>query len=151
MRVTKNTGNGGLRELNFLATILNFDFESGDLQDLKRKLAQHSRWYWALINTLCGKGGPDFKTVANLTRAELRTQLEKLVSPNQKVGSLEASNTIDALLDVINNVEYKTEWCLDPVEYEYFQKDGPEFGFDFARKDTKDIYLDNSHPFLTSC
>src|SRR5262249_20495675 len=113
-RVTGTKAYEDLDGLKALAAFLNFDWENGDPKDLE-KLEKEARVIFLPIIHDALKNRDKAKAV----QAELKTDLVPIFAPEERVTPEEADRRLRKLIRKLNEVESKTEWDIDPIDYEW--------------------------------
>jgi len=113
-RVTRTKAFGDLDGLKALAAFLNFDWENGDPKDLE-KLEKEARAIFLPIIHDALKNRDKAKAV----QAELKTDLLPIFAPEEAVTPEEADHRLGKLIRKLNEGESKTEWDIEPIDYEW--------------------------------
>jgi hypothetical protein len=111
-----------LRDLKVLACILNFDWENGGASQLEKLITAIDPLEFILT---VGDGLKD-REKAKLIQEELKADLLPILAPEGDVEPEEAYSRIRKLLRKLNEVESKTEWQIDPIEYEWATVAAPD-------------------------
>jgi hypothetical protein len=113
-RVTANRKREALDDLKALAVILNFDWESGDAKQIEKLQREMVIFLW--INV---EDGLKNRAKAKSVQEELKADLLPILSPEGEVDPEKAFSRLQKLLRKLNEVESKTEWEIDSIEYEW--------------------------------
>jgi len=112
-RVTEMKPREDLGGLKVLAAILNFDWESGDSKQLEKLKKEVGIFYWLIVEEAL-KDRSKTKTTQN----ELKTDLLPIFAPEGEIEPEQAYSRIRDLIHKLNEVESKTEWRIEPIDYE---------------------------------
>jgi len=125
--------------LDGLADFLNFDFEFGDSQEVKKESRKYqllslpaSLWAW----------DPDDAKAANKAKklhSELKRDLEPIIPPAKADSPTEAYLQIEKLLKKINKMKFQTGWAVNPVDYRFDSAGSKGDDFELARKTPADL------------
>jgi hypothetical protein len=139
-----------LAGLKVLAAILNFDWESGDSKQLEKLKPDLDAVDWIVFVEPLLKD----RDKAKAAQDELKTVLLPIFAPEENVKPEEAILRIWKLIDKLNEVESKTKWMIEPVDFEpIYPTEDPEeeiteFGMrplspDEVKSKLKNLYI---HP-----
>jgi hypothetical protein len=112
-RVTATKPPEDLDGLKMLAAILNFDWDGGDEKQLKKLKSDLPPFYWLVVEDALKDRGK-----ASIVQSELKADLLPIFASDGKVEPEDAETRIQKLLHKLNEAESKTEWAIEPVEYE---------------------------------
>jgi hypothetical protein len=113
-RVTASKQRDELDSLKVLAALLNFDWEGGDARQVEKVQRDVRIFYGSFIEDAL-KDRAKAKSVLE----ELRADLLAILSPEGDVDPEKAYFLIRKLLRKFNEIESKTVWEIDPIEYEW--------------------------------
>jgi len=120
-RVTASKQHKELNGLKVLAAILNFDWDGGDAGQLEKLINAIGEYFlWIVRDALKDRGK------AKSVQEELKADLLPILSPEGKVDPEKAYFRIKKLLRKLNEIESKTEWDIEPIEYEWLPVFRPE-------------------------
>jgi hypothetical protein len=128
-RVTTSKQRKELDGLKVLAAILNFDWERGEAEHLKKLINAISPMYFILI---VGDGLKD-RGNAKSVQEELKADLLPIVAPEGDIDPEAAYRRIRKLLRKLNEIPTHTVWDIEPIEYEWQPvfKSGAEEPYDY--------------------
>lgn len=113
-RVTESKQRWDFEGLRALAAILNFDWEAGDSRQLEKLQKEIVIFHWIGV-----RDGLKNRKKAKLVQDELKADLLPILPPEGDVDPEKAYFRIHKLLRKLNEVEAKSEWEIDPIEYEW--------------------------------
>src|SRR5262245_31481873 len=121
-RVTASKQREPLAGLKTLAAILNFDWDGGDAGQLEKSInVIRPRYFMWIVSD----GLKDRKR-AKSVQEQLKADLLPILSPEGKVDPEKAYFRIMKLLRKLNEIESKTEWRIEPIDYEWLPVVGSE-------------------------
>ena len=120
-RVTATKPPADLDGLKMLAAILNFDWEGGDATQLKKLKSELPFFYWIVVEDALKDRG---KT--KVVQSEVKADLLPIFASEGDIEPEDAHTRIRKLVRKLNEAESKTEWDIDPIEYEWESTGDPD-------------------------